>query len=96
MFAVSGIMQAILLVMCLFWKVRQRKLGIDDFGQPINPVGAHMSDNGSAETVVDEDAVERVVEVGSGEVVGEERTPLLGKKGQSGTERRYGGASVGN
>jgi hypothetical protein len=34
-FAVAGIMQGALLVMCLFWKVRQRKLGIDDFGNPL-------------------------------------------------------------
>ncbi|KAI5121596.1 hypothetical protein M0805_009467 [Coniferiporia weirii] len=35
MFAVSGIMQAILLLMCLAWKVRQRRLHIDDFGHPL-------------------------------------------------------------
>ena len=36
MFAVSGIMQAMLLVMCICWKVRQRRLGIDDFGHPLS------------------------------------------------------------
>jgi len=35
MFAVSGIMQAILLIMCIAWKLRQRRLHIDDFGHPI-------------------------------------------------------------
>lgn len=34
-FAVSGIMQAILLGMCLVWKARQRRLDIDDFGEPV-------------------------------------------------------------
>jgi len=36
MFAVSGIMQCILLIMCIAWKFRQRRLGIDDFGHPID------------------------------------------------------------
>lgn len=35
MYAVSGIMQAILLFMCIAWKVRQRRLHIDDFGHPL-------------------------------------------------------------
>ncbi|KIY66362.1 hypothetical protein CYLTODRAFT_377869 [Cylindrobasidium torrendii FP15055 ss-10] len=34
-FAVAGIMQGTLLVMCLGWKVRQAKLNIDDFGEPL-------------------------------------------------------------
>ncbi|PPQ74468.1 hypothetical protein CVT26_001105, partial [Gymnopilus dilepis] len=35
-FAVAAIMQGCLLVMCIFWKIRQNKLHIDDFGNPIN------------------------------------------------------------
>lgn len=35
MFAVSGVMQASLLIMCLFWKARQHRLDIDDFGHPL-------------------------------------------------------------
>jgi len=35
MFAVSGVMQGCLLVMCITWKLRQSKLGIDDFGRPL-------------------------------------------------------------
>jgi hypothetical protein len=35
MFLVAAIMQGILLVMCLCWKVRQRRLRIDDFGHPL-------------------------------------------------------------
>jgi hypothetical protein len=36
MYAVSGVMQGTLLVMCIAWTYRQRRLGIDDFGRPIN------------------------------------------------------------
>jgi hypothetical protein len=39
-FVVAGIMQGSLLVMCLLWKVRQRQLGVDDFGKPIRTSGA--------------------------------------------------------
>ncbi|PPQ63738.1 hypothetical protein CVT24_004247 [Panaeolus cyanescens] len=35
-FLVAAILQGGLLVMCLAWKVRQRKLHIDDFGQPLD------------------------------------------------------------
>ncbi|BEI85155.1 hypothetical protein CcaverHIS002_0505560 [Cutaneotrichosporon cavernicola] len=34
-YAVTGLMQACLLIICLFWKKRQRWLGIDDFGNPL-------------------------------------------------------------
>ncbi|KAK2460738.1 hypothetical protein APHAL10511_007208 [Amanita phalloides] len=34
-YAVAGIMQGSLLVMCLVWKVRQKRLGVNDFGQCI-------------------------------------------------------------
>lgn len=36
MFAVSAIMQASLLAMCIVWKLRQRRLNIDDFGHPLD------------------------------------------------------------
>ncbi|KAJ8700953.1 hypothetical protein PTI98_003926 [Pleurotus ostreatus] len=36
-FAVAGVMQGTLLVMCIFWKVRQQRLGIDDFGHSLAP-----------------------------------------------------------
>jgi hypothetical protein len=29
-------MQGSLLIMCIFWKYRQRRLGIDDFGNPLD------------------------------------------------------------
>lgn len=52
MFAVSGVMQAILLVICIAWKLRQRRLHIDDFGHPLpgnplyDPSQAHSSEQG--------------------------------------------------
>jgi hypothetical protein len=35
MFLVAAVMQGILLFLCICWKVRQRKLHIDDFGHPL-------------------------------------------------------------
>jgi len=35
-YATAGIMQGSLLVMCICWKVRQRRLDIDDFGRPLH------------------------------------------------------------
>ncbi|ORX39132.1 hypothetical protein BD324DRAFT_649221 [Kockovaella imperatae] len=35
-YAITGLMQGMLLVICLLWKKRQRELGIDDFGNSIN------------------------------------------------------------
>jgi len=34
-YAVTGVLQAGLLAMCLAWKGRQARLGIDDFGRPL-------------------------------------------------------------
>ncbi|CCM05384.1 uncharacterized protein FIBRA_07600 [Fibroporia radiculosa] len=36
-YAVAGAMQGSLLVMCLLWRARQHRLGIDDFGNPLDP-----------------------------------------------------------
>ncbi|KLO12529.1 hypothetical protein SCHPADRAFT_875428 [Schizopora paradoxa] len=52
MFAVSGVMQATLLIMCIAWKFRQRRLHIDDFGHPL-PLDA---DDPSAPLLVAGDA----------------------------------------
>jgi hypothetical protein len=42
-FAVSGIMQGSLLIMCILWTFRQRRLGIDEFGNPL-PLPHSISD----------------------------------------------------
>lgn len=73
MYAVSAVMQACLLAMCFAWKIRQRRLGIDDFGRPLGEP-AEVSVQG---TLVEEDGVSVVIE---GEVDDEavrEDTPLL-------------------
>jgi hypothetical protein len=48
MYAASGIMQTVLLIMCFVWKARQKKLGIDDFGNPVAqdapPIAPAISD----------------------------------------------------
>ncbi|KAF9474380.1 hypothetical protein BDN70DRAFT_915336 [Pholiota conissans] len=36
-FALAALLQGCLLVMCLMWKIRQRKHQIDDFGNPLSP-----------------------------------------------------------
>ncbi|EJU01548.1 hypothetical protein DACRYDRAFT_22645 [Dacryopinax primogenitus] len=36
-YAAAGIMQGLLLILCIVWKVRQARLGIDDFGNPLSP-----------------------------------------------------------
>jgi hypothetical protein len=67
MYAVSGVMQAILLAMCITWKFRQRRLGIDDFGHPL--VEEHEEEvSAEVEDALDDDV--RVADAG-------EATPLL-------------------
>jgi hypothetical protein len=71
MFAVSGVMQGSLLVMCIAWKFRQRSLAIDDFGKPLT------NGNGSAfpSVAMNEDETQgSVTEV---DVDDTEDTPLL-------------------
>ena len=36
-FLVAALLQGCLLIMCITWKIRQRKLGIDDFGKRVGP-----------------------------------------------------------
>jgi hypothetical protein len=72
-FAVAGVMQGILLVMCITWKLRQRKLKLDDFGQPLS----------SAPLLTAADAAE-VVDIDEAS----EETPLLHAK-KKGDWRRW-------
>lgn len=71
MYAVSAVMQACLLFMCFAWKIRQRRLGIDDFGRPL---GEALSVEGARTPSEEEDGVSVVIE-GDGEAG--ENTPLL-------------------
>ncbi|KAN0066486.1 hypothetical protein ACQY0O_000580 [Thecaphora frezii] len=35
-YVITGVLQLVLLVLCIAWKIRQRRLAIDDFGRPIS------------------------------------------------------------
>lgn len=41
MYLIAAIMQGVLLLLCLAWKRRQHRLGIDDFGVPTTSVHGH-------------------------------------------------------
>lgn len=43
-FAVAGVMQGLLLIMCIYWHRRQQRLGIDDFGNPIDRAEADSNE----------------------------------------------------
>jgi len=80
-FAVAGIMQGSLLVMCIVWKVHQRRLGVDDFGHPLSSgllvdVNDH-SNNNSTVTSLTELASHASFVAG-----GDEETPLLRSSGK--------------
>ncbi|EGO00741.1 hypothetical protein SERLA73DRAFT_86992 [Serpula lacrymans var. lacrymans S7.3] len=66
MYAASGTMASVLLLMCFAWKVRQARLGVDDFGRPVTKAGDPIEDDDAADV-----AFER-----SADVV-DEQTPLL-------------------
>ncbi|KAI6126906.1 hypothetical protein F5141DRAFT_1193773 [Pisolithus sp. B1] len=73
MYAVSAVMQAFLLAMCIMWKIRQRRLHIDDFGRPLTPKAYSRlkTDDGQFEShVVDVRVVEESSEA-------DEAAPLL-------------------
>ena len=95
MFAVSGIMQAMLLIMCFFWKLRQRRLGIDDFGHPLKPT---IVPTNGADDAEDEDDGERRAQLPDVEIVrammGED-TPLLkhGRRRDFGAGKRFASGS---
>jgi hypothetical protein len=77
-------MQAILLVMCISWKIRQRQLGIDDFGHPLVDATRTQEEVASeAEIALGEDLRDGVEDGGNAE----EETPLLGG-GRAGRERK--------
>ncbi|KAI0923039.1 hypothetical protein AcV5_009867 [Taiwanofungus camphoratus] len=90
-YAVAGVMQGSLLIMCLFWRARQARLGIDDFGNPIVPSqpGSLVPvirgpDEGAPVEVAVEEAVETDVRsIAEGGETSEE-TPLLKRNGVEG------------
>ncbi|TFY53910.1 hypothetical protein EVG20_g9917 [Dentipellis fragilis] len=90
-FLVAAMMQAGLLVMCIFWKFRQQRLHIDDFGHPLPSADVPPSPNvvrGPEQDVPVQEAVEDAVEGSILETPvpeADERMPLLNK---STTEKR--------
>ncbi|TBU22816.1 hypothetical protein BD311DRAFT_704950 [Dichomitus squalens] len=95
-YAVAGVMQGILLVMCIIFRARQHTLGIDDFGRPLTPPPSYPASQ-EAEAPAGTPAVEAAVgdavhaDVRSThgvDLVGEvgEETPLL-REGASGKRR---------
>lgn len=94
-------MQGILLVMCIVFRIRQHKHGLDDFGHPLAGADVAVPSSPASQTpspvetavgdAVDSDVrSEHGVDVVSGEraAVGEE-TPLLAQP--SGGQRKEGG-----
>lgn len=86
MFAMAGVMQGVLLVMCIAWKFRQRRLGIDDFGHPLDedegelesPVAYTDSTQASlVQEAIEDDLNPRAT---AAAVNGSERDPLIGSR----------------
>jgi len=82
-FAVGGAMQATLLVMCLIWRYRQRKLGLDDFGHLL-----HEGDERTFEEA-EVEAFGGVEDSEGDDTVGGEDTPLLAKRVNGEGDRRW-------
>ena len=84
MFLVAAIMQGILLAMCLCWKVRQRKLRIDDFGHPLRnsplpelPYTDGLDDGESVEEEAEEYMEEDIISISPEEA---EQVTLMGRR----------------
>jgi hypothetical protein len=95
MFLVAAIMQGVLLLMCICWKVRQRRLRIDDFGRPLrnSPLpelpstdGDRLDDGESAEETMEDDYLEEDIVSISPEDA--EQAALLGRRGKRKIRRR--------
>lgn len=77
-YAVAGVLQGSLLIMCLCWRARQHRLRVDDFGNPLEPSSVVDGSTESPVTVTlttPEAAIETDVRVEGAN----EETPLLVK-----------------
>ncbi|POW11878.1 hypothetical protein PSTT_04952 [Puccinia striiformis] len=75
-YLVTGILQGVLLVLCIFWKIKQQANGIDDWGKAIKPTTttaatSPSSSSSSSASASSHHRVDGVLQPGS------ERTPLL-------------------
>ncbi|KAF8128946.1 hypothetical protein EV363DRAFT_1220844 [Boletus edulis] len=77
MYAVSAVMQAFLLIMCFAWKIRQRRLGIDDFGRPLGEAAEAPIEEATSTPSEEEDGVSIVIEGDVDDAAAREDTPLL-------------------
>ena len=101
MYAVSGVMQGMLLIVCIAWKIRQRRLNIDDFGHPLYADGTAAPGTvtavpvGEAEIVEEEDEEEPVPDVEIVRAMLGEDTPLLknGRRRKSKSSSRQASGS---
>jgi hypothetical protein len=84
----AGLMQGILLITCITFKIRQSRLGIDDFGHPYH--------TGIREDIEPGDSDESSpIEVAVGQAIHEdphtsERTPLVSRQRSEGSQRKKG------
>jgi len=93
MFLVAAIMQGVLLFMCICWKVRQRRLRIDDFGRPLRnsplaelPSTDSPDDGESVEETMEDDSMEEDIVSISPEDA--EQAALLGRRKKRKIRRR--------
>jgi hypothetical protein len=93
MFLVAAIMQGILLVMCLGWKVRQRRLNIDDFGHPLRnrplpelPNPHELNDEESIEETFEDATEDDLVSISHEEAEG---APLLRDRRRKTRRRKW-------
>ncbi|KNE93225.1 hypothetical protein PSTG_13399 [Puccinia striiformis f. sp. tritici PST-78] len=72
-YLVTGILQGVLLILCIFWKIKQQANGIDDWGKAIKPTTTTTttSSSSSSASASSHHRVDGVLQPGS------ERTPLL-------------------
>ncbi|KIM28209.1 hypothetical protein M408DRAFT_23915 [Serendipita vermifera MAFF 305830] len=92
-YATAGVMQGSLLVMCICWKVRQKRLDIDDFGRPLHTQlidGVHRTAN-TVTNAVNAPVATISNAVHAAATAAQENTPLLGgqsSRGSTNTDKK--------
>ncbi|KAH9034737.1 hypothetical protein EDB85DRAFT_1946470 [Lactarius pseudohatsudake] len=94
MFLVAAVMQGILLTLCICWKVRQRRLHIDDFGHPLGiefpppepPITHESEDRGSIDEALEDTFDEDLVSISHEEA---ELAPLLRDRRKRSKRRKW-------